>query len=150
MVDGSNRVPWALRSTMKTIYLICILIILISGCGFIRDNCYSVKFTGKNINTDKFTLTLDKAVVFDTTANLLNIKLVSSSNGTPIKEASISMTKNSSTIDGLSDKNGEFQVFQNGFSGDWDITIQHSEVDCISIEDFEIGGGKWITISIKK
>jgi len=134
---------------MKTKYPIYILIILISGCGLVRDNCYSVKFTGKNINTNKFTLTIDKTIVFDTTANLLNVKLVSP-NRTPIKDASISMTKDSSTIDGLSDNDGEFQVFQNGFSGNWDIKIQHSEINCISIEDFEIRGGQWITIGIKK
>lgn len=140
--------------TMNTKYLLVFLIIVTFGCQLTAernsDNCYEVTYSNKNINTDIITLTLDNIVSFDTTANLLNIKLIKTANGTSIKGVKIFMIQNSDTIKGVSDGNGEFEVFRNDFYGEWDITITNPEFDCVLIKDFKIGGGKWITIGLKK
>ena len=67
----------------------------------------------------------------------------------PLPGAQLHFYQNQLTKDMSTDQGGQAQIFENGFSGTWQLLVTHSDYRCVIVNDVEIWGGQSVIIKLK-
>lgn len=109
---------------IKEIYIILCLAFL-ETCTYhdlAYNECEQISYSQ---NSSSFTIV--SQVVFDTSANLFHTTVLDFSTSEPIMNATLHFDQSQLTKEISTDPRGEAQIFENGFSGTWQLTISHAD-----------------------
>lgn len=91
-----------------------------------------------------------KKVVFDTTASLVHATVIDVQSRKLLSGAQMQLIRGDEKIQIRSNKEGMAQVFQDGIQGHWDISFSAPGYSCLTIKEFEIGGGQIISVRLQR
>ena len=132
---------------MKGIFII-LSFLLLEACTSndltFDPECEQIPYSQNSIS---FTI-LDH-VVFDTSASLFHATVLDFTTSEPLPGAQLHFDQNQLTKDISTDQGGQAQIFENGFSGTWQLLVTHSDYRCVMVNDVEIGGGQSVIIKLK-
>lgn len=106
--------------------------------------CEQIPYSQNSIS-----FTIVDQVVFDTSANLFHATVLDFTTSKPLPGAQLHFNQSQLTKEISTDQRGETQIFENGFSGTWQLLITHSDYRCVIVNDVEIGGGQYVIIKLK-
>ena len=93
--------------------------------------------------------TILNQVVFDTSASLFHATVLDFTTSEPLPGVQLHFDQNQLTKDISTDQGGQAQIFENGFSGTWQLLVTHSDYRCVIVNDVEIWGGQSVIIKLK-
>ena len=93
--------------------------------------------------------TILNQVVFDTSASLFHATVLDFTTSEPLPGTQLHFDQNQLTKDISTDQGGQAQIFENGFSGTWQLLVTHSDYRCVIVNDVEIWGGQSVIIKLK-
>jgi hypothetical protein len=99
---------------------------------------------------DESKVVFNGAVVFDTTANRVNGKVLDRSSSSPLANAIILLKQDNRTYADTTDSDGIFSVFEDDFTGTWSMSATHSQYNCLIIDSIMVGGGQDLTLKLKR
>ena len=132
---------------MKVLYSIAWLLILLScfACvGEPGNECEEISYSQ---SSDNFSIV--SRFVFDTSASLFRATVTDYATSAPIMNARLLFEKDQVQKEITTVTSGEAEIFEDGFSGIWQLTVTHDDYRCLIVNDVEIGGGQLVNITLK-
>lgn len=133
---------------MKGIYIIlCLLILEACTSNDLTSDpeCEQILYSQHSLS-----FTIVDQVVFDTSANLFHATVSDFTTSGPIQGAQLHFEQSQLTKEVSTDQRGETQIFENGFSGTWQLLVTHPDYRCLIVNDVEIEGGQNVIIKLKQ
>ena len=132
---------------MKGIYII-LSFLLLEACTSndltFDPECEQIPYSQNSIS-----FTILSQIVFDTSASLFHATVLDFTTSEPLPGAQLLFDQNQLTKDISTDQGGQAQIFENGFSGTWQLLVTHADYRCVIVKDVEIGGGQSVIIKLK-
>ena len=132
---------------MKGIYIILSLLLL-EACTS-NDLTFDPECEQLPYSQNSISFTILNHVVFDTSASLFHATVVDFTTSEPLPGVQLHFDQNQLTKDISTDQGGQAQIFENGFSGTWQLSVTHSDYRCVIVNDVEIWGGQSVIIKLK-
>jgi len=140
------------------IYLIVSVIFVVYSCTNTKisngkrehGDCNVAYLSLDNLKNDTNRLLVTRTYVFDTTAKMIKGIIVDQASGLGIDNVEVNLFHYTDQIKTISNKSGEFKIFENILLYDWNMIVRKPGYICMYIVNVIQTGGQEVVIKLQK